>query len=186
MLLESANVPIPSEFIMPFAGALVAMGRFNFWIVVVVGALGNLVGSLVSYAIGYYGGRPLAERYGRYVFVSHHDLDRGEHWFRKHGNVVAFFSRMIPVVRTFISLPAGISEVPLLKFSLYTFLGSFIWSALLAYAGLQLGSHWDTVGAYLKKFDFIVVAAVVIAVGWWVYRHFMQKKPGTHKVDTGQ
>lgn len=176
MVLESACIPVPSEIIMSFAGFLVWQGKFLLWKVVFWGAVGNLVGSIIAYAIGYYGGRPLIEKYGKYILIFRHDLDQSEKWFIKYGQSAVFFSRLLPAVRTFISLPAGIARMNLKKFCFYTFLGSLIWSYFLAYAGMILGENWNSLRVYFEKFDFIIIAAVIIGIIWWVRRHFVGGK----------
>ncbi len=122
MALESACIPIPSEIIMPFSGFLVFAEKFSLWSVVLWGTIGNLIGSIIAYFVGYYGGRPLVEKYGKYILISHHELALADSWFQKYGGLSVFFSRLLPVVRTFISLPAGIARMPFLKFCLYTVL----------------------------------------------------------------
>lgn len=171
MAAESANILIPSEVIMPFAGFLASRGVLGFWLVVLAGALGNLAGSLVSYWIGLKGGRPFLQRYGKYFFVSQKELEWGDRAFRKHGNKIAFWSRLLPVVRTFISLPAGINRAPLKSFSAYTFLGSFIWSWLLAYVGLVLGENWETARPFFERFAWLIVGLGVLAVVVYVWKH---------------
>ena len=175
MVLESACIPIPSEITMPFAGFLVWQGNFTLWQVVLWGAIGNLIGSIISYAVGYYGGRPLIEKYGKYIFISRRDLESADKWFLKYGQSTAFFSRLLPAIRTFISLPAGVARMNFRKFCFYTFLGSLIWSYFLAYAGLIMGENWDSLRTYFEKFDFIVIAAVIIGIIWWARRHFTNK-----------
>ncbi|KKR03586.1 MAG: hypothetical protein UT31_C0015G0012 [Parcubacteria group bacterium GW2011_GWF2_39_13b] len=178
MVLESACIPIPSEITMPFAGFLVWQGQFNLWQLIFWGALGNLAGSIIAYAIGYYGGRPLIEKYGKYIFVSKRDLETADKWFLKYGQSAAFFSRLLPVIRTFISLPAGIAKMNFKKFCLYTFLGSLLWSYFLAYAGLIMGENWSSLRIYFEKFDFVIIAIAIIGVIWWARRHvrFVQSK----------
>jgi membrane protein DedA with SNARE-associated domain len=171
MAIESACIPLPSEIIMPFAGYLVYLGEFNFWLVAVVGALGNLAGSLAAYYVGRWGGLPLVEKYGKYVLISHHDIKTAHKWFEKHGKSTVFFTRMMPVVRTFISLPAGISEMDVKTFSIYTFLGALPWSLLLTYLGMKLGENWNTLGDYFHKADLVIGVVIIIAVAWYVRRH---------------
>lgn len=171
MAIESACIPLPSEIIMPFSGYLVFTGEFNLWIVGFVGALGNLGGSLLAYWLGAKGGRPLVEKYGKYILISHHDLDLADHWFNKYGRSTVFFTRLMPVVRTFISFPAGISGMKLSTFSIYTFLGALPWSLALAYVGFQLGENWDTLGGYFHSADIIIGILLVAGVAWYVWRH---------------
>lgn len=167
MAIESACIPLPSEVILPFAGYLVFEGELNLWLVALAGAVGCLVGSLVAYAIGAWGGRPLAIRYGRFVLISARELDWADRWFQRHGSITIFVGRLLPIVRTFISLPAGVAKMPLLRFSVYTFLGSFVWSLALAWIGQKLGQHWQSLGGIFHRFDGLVLA--VLAVGVVVY-----------------
>ena len=174
MAIESACIPLPSEVIMPFSGYLVYTGRFNLWAVGVAGAVGCVVGSLVAYWIGIYGGRPLIERYGRYVLLSRHDLDLAERWFARYGEAIVFISRLLPVIRTFIAFPAGVARMNLTRFVVYTFLGSFPWCLGLAYIGEKLGEQWnknDTLKSWFHRFDFVIGIALALAVAWWVWRH---------------
>lgn len=175
MALESANIPIPSEVIMPLSGWLLVREVGWGWGGVVLagfyGGLGCTLGSLASYALGAWGGRPLLERYGKYVLVTRRDLERGDRWFRRYGDLAVFVARLLPVVRTFVSLPAGISRVPLPRFILYTFAGSFIWSLGLAWGGYYLGANWERLRAAMRPFDLPVAAALLLLVAWYLYRH---------------
>ncbi len=172
MALESACIPIPSEIIMPFSGYLVWMEKFSFLQVIIWGTIGNLIGSIIAYFVGFYGGRPLIEKYGRYILISGHDLDQAEKWFKKYGSTSVFFSRMLPVVRTFISLPAGVARMPFWKFSFYTFLGSLPWAILLTYAGLIMGESWSGLEIYFRKFDWLILIVAVSLIGWWIFSKF--------------
>ncbi|MFA5801136.1 MAG: DedA family protein [Thermoleophilia bacterium] len=176
MAIESACIPLPSEIIMPFSGYLVYKGEMNLVLVGVMGALGNLGGSLLAYWVGAVGGRPLVEKYGKYVLLSHHDLDVADRWFTKYGRSTVFFTRLMPVIRTFISFPAGISRMNLTTFSIYTFLGALPWSLFLAYVGFKLGENWDTLGVYFHKADIIIGILLVAAVVWYVWRHLNNLK----------
>lgn len=180
MAIESCCIPLPSELIMPLAGFLAYQGRLSLIGVTVAGALGCLIGSLVAYWIGAAGGRPLLLRYGRYVLISQHDADRADEWFARHGDATIFFSRMMPIVRTFISLPAGIAGMDLRKFAIFTFLGSLPWCFVLALAGYKLGEHWQDVGSTLHKYDLVVGVAIVALVAWFLYRH-LQRPPSTEQ-----
>lgn len=175
MALESACVPIPSEAIMPFAGAQITApsGSFhpNLHILAFLGALGNLVGSIVAYWVGAKGGRPFLERNGRYILIRTRDLDYADHFFHRHGEATVFFSRCLPVVRTFISLPAGISHMPFGRFCGYTFAGALPWCYLLAWAGTKYGQHMTVVDSWLHKADAAVVAVCVILFGIWLWHH---------------
>jgi len=167
MAIESACIPLPSEIIMPFSGYLVFRGEMNLWLVALAGAAGCVLGSIVAYYVGLWGGRPLAERYGRYVLVSHRDLELADRWFRRRGDITVFVARLLPVVRTFIALPAGIAAMPMGRFIVYTFAGSYIWCWVLAWIGLQLGAHWNTLGVYFHRFDALI--GVVLVAGLALY-----------------
>ncbi|MEW6686919.1 MAG: DedA family protein [Candidatus Edwardsbacteria bacterium] len=171
MSIESACIPLPSEVIMPFSGYLVFQGQFNLWLTGVAGALGCVVGSAAAYVVGIYGGRPFIERYGKYVLISHHDLNVADRWFDKYGDWVIFFSRLLPVIRTYISLPAGIAKMHFPKFLLYTFIGSFPWCLALAFVGLKLGEHWMTIRTLFHRADLVIGIGIVILIGLWLYRH---------------
>ncbi len=171
MALESACLPIPSEIIMPFSGYFVFAGKFSFWPVVLAGALGNLFGSLIAYFLGVFELRKIFEKYGKYILVSKKDLDRADKWFIKHGPETAFFSRLLPVVRTFISLPAGIARMNIKKFIFYTFIGSFFWSWFLTYVGFKLGENWQIIETYFRKFNVVIVLLVFIGIVWFVRKH---------------
>jgi membrane protein DedA with SNARE-associated domain len=176
MAIESACVPLPSEIIMPFAGYLVSQGQMTLLGASIAGALGCVVGSVLAYAVGYYGGRVAIEKYGKYILISHHDLDIADKFFTKYGSSAIFFSRLMPVVRTFISLPAGIARMNFTKFVIYTFVGSVPWCFALSWIGMKLGEHWDTLGGYFHKFDFVIVILLVIGIAWYVWRHIKQNK----------
>lgn len=171
MAIESACIPLPSEVIMPFSGFLVAQGRFTLWGAAMAGAVGCVVGSTVAYVVGAIGGRPLALRYGRFVLLSSHDIDVADNWFRRFGEATVFFTRLMPLVRTFISLPAGIARMPFGRFVIYSFAGSLIWSGFLAYVGMQLGSHWDQLKPLFQRFDVAFAILIVLLIAWYIYRH---------------
>jgi membrane protein DedA with SNARE-associated domain len=179
MTLESACIPIPSEVIMPLAGWMLVkdagMGYEGLVLAGFLGALGCTLGSTIAYWIGAWGGRPMAEKYGYYVFVTRRDLNRMDHWFQKYGEAIAFFSRLLPVVRTFISLPAGVSRTNLPKFLLYTFIGSFIWSLGLAWGGYQVGANWEHIREVMRPFDFPIIGIVVLLAIWHV-RHKIHER----------
>ncbi len=176
MALESANVPVPSEIIMPFSGFLVTQDSVNFWLVVFWGALGNLFGSLVSYGVASMYGKQAVRFTSRFLFVHEKDFDIAEKWFEKYGLWSVFFSRLLPVVRTFISFPAGIFKVDILKFSFLTFAGSFLWSTLLTYIGYALGENWDILGPYFRKFDYLILAGGLAILIWWFGWHARHRK----------
>jgi membrane protein DedA with SNARE-associated domain len=179
MGIESAMIPLPSELILPYAGFLVSDPSqlepitgtpWSFWITVIVGTIGNTLGSLVAYAIGAYGGRPFLERYGRYMFIRQHEIDLAERFFERWGRITVFVSRLLPVVRTFISFPAGVVRMPLRPFIVYSTAGAFLWSILLVWVGEQLGANWVQIRETLQPFDTLMIVAVVLAVVlflWW-------------------
>lgn len=176
MGIESANIPLPSEVIMPFSGYLVFTGKFNLFWVSIAGGLGCLWGSLLSYWVGARGGRPLIEKYGKYILMSKHDLDMADRWFQKWGMPTVFIGRLLPVIRTFISFPAGIARVDLWKFSIYTFVGSVIWSYFLGWVGLKLGENWDSLKSYFHKFDLAIGIIILVGLGLYIYRHIKHTK----------
>jgi len=176
MALESACIPIPSEVIMPFSGYLVFTDRFAFWLVVFAGTIGNLLGSIIAYSVGLKGGRPLIEKYGKYILINQYELEWAENWFKKYGNISVFFSRMLPIVRTFISFPAGIAKMPFWKFCLYTFLGSLPWSIFLTYIGVIAGENWKNIEVYFRKFDWLIVILVISLFSWWLINKFLRSK----------
>lgn len=175
MAIESACVPIPSEIIMTFSGYLVFLGRFKIEWVTLAGALGCNAGSIVAYAVGAYGGRPLAEKYGRYVLVTRSDLARADGWFQRYGGAAVFFARLLPVVRTFIALPAGVARMNFVRFNLYTFLGSLPWCWALAEAGVKLGAHWDAIQPYFHRFDTIFIAGCAVAFAAFAYHRWTHR-----------
>jgi len=191
MAIESAMIPLPSELILPYAGFLVSdpsqiepiTGQpWNFWIVVIVATIGNTLGSLIAYGIGAYGGRPLLERYGKYILIRPHEIDLADAFFAKHGAATVFIGRLLPIVRTFISFPAGVARMPIGKFIAYSTAGAFLWSMLLVYAGTVLGENWEQIRKALQPFDLLILVGVVVAVVafvWW--RLGMPGKPGRAK-----
>ena len=178
MAIESACIPLPSEIIMPFAGYLVYTGRFNLYLVATAGALGCNLGSAIAYWVGAVGGRPLVEKFGRYLLLSRRDLDRTEKFFHSYGQITVLLGRLLPVVRTFIALPAGIGRMPQLRFHLYTFIGSWPWCFALAYVGMRLGRSWDTdprLKHVLHRFDAVIVVLGVIAIAWFLWTHWKSR-----------
>ena len=169
MAIESACIPLPSEIIMPFSGYLVATGRFSLQMVAIAGAVGCLLGSYVAYFVGQYGGRPFIERYGRYVLLSHHELEIADRFFERWGSHTVFWSRMLPVVRTFIAFPAGVSRMKLLPFTIYTLLGSYIWCLALAYIGMKLGQHWEDLAPYFHRFDALLAVLLIVGGAALIY-----------------
>ena len=179
MGIESACIPLPSEIIMTFAGYLVYLGHFSLFWVATVGAVGCNLGSLVAYWIGAKGGRPLVERYGRWVLMSRHDLDRMTEFFLKYGSITVLVARLLPVVRTFIAFPAGIARMPQLRFHIYTFVGSWPWCFALAYVGMKLGEKWHTdprFQAAFHRFHLGVELALVAGVVWFAWSHMMRAR----------
>jgi membrane protein DedA with SNARE-associated domain len=176
MGIESACIPLPSEIIMPFSGYLVYTGRFNLIWVSVAGAFGCVVGSVAAYWAGILGGRSFIEKYGKYVLLSHRDLDTAERWFKKYGDWAIFFSRLLPVIRTFISLPAGIARMNFSRFVVYTFLGSLPWCFVLAYIGKVLGENWQTIKGYFRGADIIIAIIVILGIAFFIYRHLKPQK----------
>ncbi|MCH8987430.1 MAG: DedA family protein [Chloroflexi bacterium] len=174
MAIESAAIPFPSELIMPLAGWLLIEAKgesaWMLGLAAFYGALGNLLGSWVAYWISLKGGRPLLKKYGRYVLLTQHDVDRAEQWFQKYGELAVFASRLLPVVRTFISIPAGIARMNIWKFSFYTFIGSYPWSLGLAYGGYKLGENWEDLRRVMRPFDFPIAAIMAVLVVWFIYR----------------
>ena len=186
MTIESAMIPLPSELILPFAGFLISdptkmeplTGQpWAFWIVVIVATLGNTTGSLIAYAIGAYGGRPFLDRYGRYLLIREHELEAGEAFFRRWGAPTVFVGRLLPVVRTFISFPAGVVRMPIRTFIVYSTAGAFIWSAVLTYAGVLLGENWQQIRHALQPFDTLILVICVAAVALFVW--FRLGRPGS-------
>lgn len=163
MAIESACIPLPSEITMPFAGYLVSAGRFELQLTAIAGAFGCLAGSYVAYFIGASGARRLLERYGRWVLIAPHELEIADRFFDRWGGPAVFFSRLLPVVRTFIALPAGVARMRLLPFTIYTLIGSYLWCLGLTWAGMKLGQHWNAVGPYFHRFDTLIV--ILLAIG---------------------
>jgi len=173
MTVESALIPLPSEITMPFAGSLINLGKFNLLLLSLVGALGNLAGSLLAYALGFWGQesivRKIIRKWGKYLLIKEKELDHAERWFRKYGDIIVLTSRLMPAVRTFISLPAGIAQMSLKKFILYTSIGSFIWSLFLAYIGMVLGENWQSLEGYFRRFDLGIIILSISFVIFYIY-----------------
>ena len=192
MAIESAMVPLPSELILPFAGFLVSVsdptkieplthGAWNFWIVVVVATLGNTLGSLIAYAIGAWGGRPFLERYGKYLLIRPHEIETAERFFARWGAQTAFFSRLLPIVRTFISFPAGVARMPIRTFVVYSTAGAFLWSTVLVWAGVQLGQNWEEIRRALQPFDLLIAVAVVVGLAALLWLRLGRPVPGRRR-----
>jgi membrane protein DedA with SNARE-associated domain len=169
MAIESACVPLPSEIMMPFSGYLVSAGRFDLNLVAIAGAIGCLLGSYAAYFIGASGGRRLLLKYGRYILIAPHEIELADRFFDRWGSHAVFISRLLPVVRTFIALPAGVARMRLVPFTIYTLLGSYIWCLGLAWAGMKLGQHWDQLGPYFHRFDGAIAILLVVGIVVVVY-----------------
>jgi membrane protein DedA with SNARE-associated domain len=179
MAIESACIPLPSEIIMPFAGYLVSTGRFNLVLVATAGALGCNVGSTIAHAIGMYGGRPLVEKWGKYVLMSRRDLELAERFFARYGGITVFIARLLPVIRTFIALPAGMARMPQLPFQLYTFAGSWPWCFALAYIGMKLGERWESdprLREVMHRADAAIALALLAGLAWYLWRHLRSRR----------
>lgn len=175
MAIESACIPLPSEVIMPFSGYLVFTGRFDLLWVATAGALGCNVGSVAAYEVGAYGGRRLVEKYGAWIWMSERELAWADRFFARYGNAAVFLGRLLPVIRTFIALPAGIAHMPRVRFHLYTFLGSWPWCYGLAYLGMKAGENWQYLGKYFHRFDAVIGAVIVAGVAWFVWTHWKHR-----------
>jgi len=178
MAIESACIPLPSEIIMPFSGYLVYTGRFSLLAVATWGALGCNVGSILAYEVGYFGGRPLALRYGHYIFVTQHELNTADKFFARWGALAVLIARLLPVIRTFIALPAGIARMPRLKFHIYTFVGSWPWCFVLAYVGLRLGEQWDKdprLKLWFHRMDGVILAVLLAGAAYFVWSHLKDR-----------
>ena len=176
--IESVIIPIPSELVLPFAGFLVGQGTaiepltgqpWNVVLVTLFGTLGATLGALIAYAIGWYGGRPIIERWGRYLGITPDDLDRADVFFARHGDAAAFFGRMVPVIRSLVSFAAGVAHMRLGRFIVFTFLGSLPWTLLLVVAGMVMGSNWEEIGGILKRFEYLVVAILAVIALLWIW-----------------
>ena len=179
MTAESVLIPIPSEVTMTFAGYLASTGRFNLILLIIVGALANLFGSILAYGLGYWGEehvvREWIKKYGKWLLISEHEFDVSQKWFKKYGEGIVFISRVLPIVRTFISLPAGIYEMSFLKFSLFTFLGSLIWSGILAYIGYVLGENWHQLEVYYRKFEYLILFLLLGLILFYVRKKLEER-----------
>ena len=173
MTLESACIPIPSEIIMPFSGFVVWQGNTNMTLIgiTIVGAFGNFIGSLIAYFVGLKGGRPLLEKYGKYLLITHSKLELADRWFSRYGGEAVLISRLLPIIRTFISLPAGIAHMDLKKFTVYTFIGSLPWAFVLGYIGIQLGPNWEIIQRYFHVLDILVGIGILGIIGYLVYKY---------------
>jgi membrane protein DedA with SNARE-associated domain len=178
MAIESACIPLPSEVIMPFSGYLVYTGRFHLLWVATAGAIGCNLGSVIAYEVGFYGGRPLVERYGSYILLSRGELDWADHFFVRWGSVAVFIARLLPVIRTFIALPAGIARMPRLRFHVYTFVGSWPWCFVLAYIGMKLGEKWETdprLKLWFHRFDAVILAVLLAGAAAFLWSRWAHR-----------
>jgi membrane protein DedA with SNARE-associated domain len=175
MTLESACMPVPSEIVMPFSGFAVQRGELNLFLVGLAGSMGCLAGSVLSYIVGYYGGRPILEKYGKYVLIKEHEIRMADRWFQRYGDKVVFIARLLPIVRTFISLPAGVARMDFKKFSVYSFIGSVPWCFALAYAGVVLGESWTLLEDYWLYFDIATLLGVAVVLAYLGYKVFAKK-----------
>src|SRR5260370_5412266 len=175
MAIESACIPLPSEVIMPFSGYLVSQGRFSLVLVATAGAIGCNLGSELAYIIGYFGGRPLVMKFGRLIWLSEHEIDWAHNFFVRYGSITVFIARLLPVVRTFIALPAGIARMPRLRFHIYTFLGSWPWCFGLAYLGMQAGEHWGYLREYFHKLEFVIASVLVVGATWFIWSRWKHR-----------
>ena len=189
--IESVIVPIPSELVLPFAGFLVGEAAaiepltgqpWSFWLVVLAGTIGATVGSLIAYAIGALGGRPILERWGRIVGITPADLDRADAFFLRYGDAASFFGRMVPVIRSLVSFAAGVARMPLLRFTLFSFLGSLPFTALLVFAGVQLGANWETIGGVIKQFEYAIVAILFLVILVWIWFRIIRPRRAARPV----
>lgn len=183
MAIESACIPLPSEIIMPFAGYLVYTGQFNLYWAATAGAIGCNVGSVIAYEIGYSGGRRLIEKYGSYLLMSRHDLELADRFFAKFGSIAVFIGRLLPVVRTFIALPAGVARMPRLRFHIYTFLGSWPWCFALAWIGMKLGERWKTdsrLSHWLHRLDALIMVLLLAGIIWFARSHWKNRMRATN------
>ena len=176
MAIESACIPLPSEIIMPFSGYLVSTGDFSMLGVTLAGAIGNVIGSIVAYYAGVWGGRPFVERYGPYILISRRDVELADRWFLKYGEAAVLISRMLPVIRTFISLPAGVARMNFPRFVIFTFIGALPWCYLLAYIGLKMGERWDELRDYFHGFDIIIGVLLAAALAYFLWSHWPRQK----------
>lgn len=184
MLIESACIPLPSEIIMPLTGWMIVSERELGWngifLASLIGALGNLAGSVITYWIGAKLGRPFIERWGKFVLLTPHDIDLAHRWFERYGEIVTFVGRLLPVVRTFLSVPAGIARMNFWKFCMFTFTGSFLWCIPLAWAGNHWGPNWESFRERARFADYPIAAIVVIVVGWFVWHRVHQLRGNDH------
>jgi len=181
MMLESMVFPVPSEAVMPFAGFLIADGKLSFVGVVIAATLGSIIGSLISYAMGYYGGKPFINKFGKYLLLDTHDLDVTVRFFEKRGSLTIFIARFIPIIRHLISIPAGMGKMNLVKFSIYTIAGAAMWNAFLTYLGIKLKDNWTEVMKYSHTIDIFVIVAFALVVAYYGYKIYKSRKKSSNK-----
>ncbi|MDX9974423.1 MAG: DedA family protein [FCB group bacterium] len=182
MTLESMVAPVPSEIVMPFAGFLVVQGKFTFLGATLASSLGTLIGSLLSYYMGKWGGYPLVLRCGRYLLLDEKHLDWTVRWFEKRGELTIFVSRFVPVVRHLISIPAGVGNMNIIKFSIYTVIGGTIWNVILLWAGVALGERWSIIHTYSHQIDYFFIAGILAVVAWWIWKQWNVRRNSAAKV----
>ena len=176
MSLESMIAPVPSEIVMPFAGYLVAQGKFSFWGALLASSIGSIAGSLISYYMGVYLGRPAILKFGKYLLLNEEHLEWTEKWFKNLGEKTILISRFIPVVRHLISIPAGIAGMNIPKFAIFTAIGATIWNFILLYAGFRLGSHWELIHKYSSQLDILFIIGIVMFMGYFIWKSYKKKK----------
>lgn len=183
MAIESACIPLPSEIILPFTGYMVFLGRFSLWQATIAATLGNLFGAIVAYYVGLWGGRPFIKRFGRYVFINEKELSWTERTFERHGELTVFIGRLLPIIRTFISLPAGIAKMRPIKMAIYTVAGALPWCLMLIFAGQNLSKNWNTLKPLFHRLDLLTGILVLILLGYWLYKHQLLEKIRHSKPD---
>jgi membrane protein DedA with SNARE-associated domain len=176
MMLESAAIPIPSEVVLPFSGFLASSGKLNLWLIVLIATAANIAGAVAIYTVGFLGGRPLVDRYGKYFLINQSDVRKLESWSGRYEAKIAFFSRLLPGVRTFSSLIIGVSRINFKRFVWYTLLGSLVWNLPLVYIGYVTGNHWDVLRPYFQKFELVIGAVIIVGLIWFVWKHIKKKK----------
>lgn len=186
MIMESMVFPVPSEAIMPFAGFLIAEGKFSFLWVIIISTLGSIIGSLISYYIGFYGGQPFITKFGKYFLLDQEEFEATNRFFQKRGSITIFICRFIPVVRHLISIPAGMAKMNLWKFSILTIIGAGLWNTFLAYVGFRLRQNWQLVMQYSKTIDEVIVVIILVLLGLYIYRHVHKKTKKDHEKTTNK
>jgi membrane protein DedA with SNARE-associated domain len=182
MMIESMCIPLPSEIVLPLAGFMVADGSINLWIANIAVSIGSLTGSLIAYTVGYYGGRPFILNYGKHFFVSEEHFYKAENTFKRHGPAAVFFGRLLPIIRTFISLPAGIAKMDLKKFIFYSLLGILPWNFILLFLGYKLGQQYETiVRPIFKQFEYVVIGALLLIILFFIFKNVIKKIRGAKK-----